>query len=270
MKLSRILSTVATGLGLTLFSCLAATQAFATPAEEALETLRNGPESQNVVQNRFFLKTGRFEIAPVGGFVPNDPMVSRILGGFALNYHFSEEFSASSQIFYSPDLGTGDLKGLTNTLVQIANSGTGGVSFQQPVDKIILGATFSAQWAPVYGKINLLGESVLNFDVYLQGGLGLLTLQRGYARYNAGAVQLDRTGIDVMIPASVGFGVDFFLNQRTALKLDVRNLMYVGAAPDYSADDGVASTESRLYQSLIVSTGISFYFPNMSPRLTDF
>ena len=40
--------------------------------------------------------------------------------------------------------------------------------------------------------------------------------------------------------------------------------------PDYSADDGLASTESRLYQSLIVSTGISFYFPNMSPRLTDF
>ncbi len=270
MNLSRILSTVAIGLGISLLSCLAATPAFATPAEEALETLRNGPDDQNVVQNRFFLKTGRFEVAPFGGFVPNDPMVSRVLGGFALNYHFSEEFSASSQLFYSPDSGTGDLKGLTDTLVRIANSGTGGVSFQQPVDKIILGATFSAQWAPVYGKINLLGESVLNFDLYLQGGLGLLTLQRGYARYSAGEVSLDKVGVDVMIPASVGFGLDFFLNQRTALKIDVRNLMYLGAAPDYSADDGISSGESRLYQSLVVSTGISFYFPNMSPRLTDF
>lgn len=270
MKLSRILSTVATGIGLSLLSYLAATPAFATPAEEALETLRNGPDTQNVVQNRFFLKTGRFEIAPVGGFVPNDPMVSRYLGGFAMNYHFSEEFSASSQIFYSPDLGTGDLKGLTNTLVMIANSGTGGVSFQQPVDKIILGATFSAQWAPVYGKINLLGESVLNFDLYLQGGLGLLTLERGYARYSNGTVVLDQTGADVMIPASVGFGMDFFLNQSTALKLDVRNLMYLGQAPDYTAGDGLATGESRLYQSLVVSTGVSFYFPNMSPRITDF
>jgi len=270
MNLSRILSTVATGLGIYLFSGLAATQAFATPADEALETLREGPATQNVVQNRFFLKTGRFEIAPVGGLVPNDPMVRRLLGGFALNYHFSEEFSASSQIFYSPDLAESDLKGLTNTLVQIANSGTGGVSFQQPVDKIILGATFSAQWAPVYGKINLLGESVLNFDLYLQGGLGLLTLQRGYARYNSGQVQIDRTEVDVMVPASMGFGIDFFLNQRTALKIDVRNLMYLGAAPDYSADDGLPVSESRLYQSLIVSTGVSFYFPNMSPRLTDF
>ena len=49
--------------------------------------------------------------------------------------------------------GENDLKGLTNTLVQIAaSSSSSSVEFQQPLEKMLLGATFAARWAPIYGK----------------------------------------------------------------------------------------------------------------------
>ena len=170
-----------------------------------------------------------------------------------------------------------DLKGLTNTLVQIASGGNTGVEFQQPIDKMILGATFSAQWAPVYGKINILGETILNFDLYGEAGLGMLTIQKAYARYDQSAAQttglpvaiaIDST--DVKIPISLGMGLNVFLNQSMAFKLDARSLMYIDSAPDYNQADGLKPGESQLYSAFTVTTGFGFYFPKMKPRLSDF
>ena len=74
------------------------------PGPEALKHLREGAPPKNVVQNRFILKSSRFEIAPVGGYIPNNPMVTRVLAGANFAYHFSEQFAASAQLIYSPDL----------------------------------------------------------------------------------------------------------------------------------------------------------------------
>ena len=73
-----------------------------TPAFAGSDTAQDAlKESQlevrplkNVVQNRFFLKTGRLELAPVVGYVPNNPMVKRYTGGILGAYHFSENFAA--------------------------------------------------------------------------------------------------------------------------------------------------------------------------------
>ena len=86
------------------------------PGPEALKHLREGAPTKNVVQNRFILKASRFEIAPVAGYIPNNPMVTRILAGANFSYHFTEQFAANAQLIYSPDLQEQDLKGLTNTL----------------------------------------------------------------------------------------------------------------------------------------------------------
>jgi outer membrane beta-barrel protein len=248
-------------------STISASVAEAAPADNAIEIFRNGPERKDVVQNRFFLKTGRFELAPMGGAVPNNPMVKRYLGGLQLAYHFSETFAAGGQLLYSPDLGVSDLKGLTDTLVRIATSSGG--SFQQPVDKMILGATFSAQWAPVYGKINILGETVLNFDLYGQAGIGMLAIQKAYAKLDAGNLAYDSSpGSSVKIPLSLGVGLNIFINQGMSFKLDARSLMYVDKEPDYG--NVGEQLDSRLYSAFAVTTGLGFYFPKMKPRLSDF
>ena len=249
-------------------------EAGAKAARQALKELREGRQVYDKVQNRFFLKEGRFEMAPILGYAPNNPMVKRYTGGVLGAYHFSETLAVEGAFIYSPDRGTDDLKGLTNTLVQIAHEGSGQLEFQQPIDKMILGATFAARWAPVYGKINLIGERVINFDFYGVAGLGLLSVQKYYAVYDESAVDgqvpvtLTTASSKALVPVNLGIGFDFFLTQSVALKIDARSYLYVDTKPQYDPD--VPETESRLYNTFVASGGISIFFPKMQPRLMDF
>lgn len=267
----RIAATLSLGL-LTMGFLLASpeAEAGARGARRALAELEEGQREYDRVQNRFFLKEDRFEIAPVLGYVPNNPMVRRYTGGVMGAYHFSETFAAEGAFIYAPDLDTGDLKGLVNTLVYIAQDGEGH-SFQQPVDKLALGATFAARWAPIYGKINLIGETVLNFDFYGVAGLGLLTINKYYARYDEsleGGVRLDVQETNATVPLNLGLGFNFFVNQSIAIKLDARSYLYIDTQPQY--DPEILETEQRLYNALITSAGVSVFFPKMQPRMMDF
>ena len=248
-----------------------AAEAGAKPATDAMDELNNGRPKYNVVQNRFFLKENRIELSPVVGYVPNNPFAKRYVGGLLGAYHFSETLAAEAAFMYSPDLGTGDLKGLTTTLVSIAHEGTD-QGFQQPIEKMILGATFAARWAPVYGKINLLGERVLNFDLYGVAGLGLLSINEYYATYTEeGGVPSASLGTAIKknkVPVNLGVGMDFFVSSSVAVKIDARSYLYLDKKPQYDPD--VAVEESRLYNNFIASAGVSVFFPKMKPRQYDF
>jgi outer membrane beta-barrel protein len=181
------------------------------------------------------------------GYVPNNPMVRRYVGGVLLGYHFSETFAVGGQILYSPDLGETDLKDLTTVLVDIAASGEDSVEFQQPLDKMTLGATFSANWAPIYGKINLVDENALEGEA---------------------PVNLSEPSNTVTVPLNIGLGTDFFLNQTIALKIDARSYIYIGDKPQYDPNEPV--DEKRVYNNFIASAGISIFLPKMQPRMTNF
>ena len=278
MNSTRTLVAGMLGAALSATTLLSPAMAWANPAEDALrEAQGEVTVKQDAVQNRFFVKSQRFEIAPVLGIVPNNPMVSRYTGGVLLAYHFSENFAVGGQIIYSPDLGKNDLKGLTNTLVQIAHSSDQDVEFQQPLDKMVLGATFSANWIPVYGKINLIGETVVNFDLYMSGGLGMMSIAKYYAVYDAELARTDpsvppvnlvKQGSVVKVPVNLAIGTDLFLTQTLALKLEARSYLYVDKVPQYDPD--VPVSDNRLYNVFIASAGLSMYFPKMDDRRTEF
>ena len=71
----------------------------------ALEIHRSGRTVERVVQNRFFVKQERFQVAPVLGYVPNNPFAKRYVGGILVSYHYNEEMAFEGSITYSPDLG---------------------------------------------------------------------------------------------------------------------------------------------------------------------
>jgi len=259
-------------IALTALSCCAlsfSSSAYAEtePAKKALiENQRTFSLPREAVQNRFFLKEERFEFSPIIGFVPNDPMVNRITGGILVAYHFNESLAAEGAFIYSPDLGEADVKGLTKTLVQIAEQGSANVEFQQPLDKMELGATFAVRWSPVYGKISLVGEGIVNFDVYGVAGLGMLSTNLYYAQYDdALGVELGVGQRQLRIPVNLGLGINFFLSQRTALKIDARSYLYQGPVPQY--DPNTPVNENRLYNTLVASFGASVFFPKMKPRM---
>lgn len=245
------------------------------PGDKALEEFKADRKKYNVVQNRFFLKENRFELTPMFGYVPNNPFAARYVGGLLAAYHFSENFGAEGAFIYSPEFGLSDLKDLTHTLVAIAEEGAApDVEFQQPVDKLVLGATFAARWAPIYGKINLLGERVANFDFYVVGGVGMLSIAKYYAVYSEDVpdgqptTTLNKVGNVAKIPINLGVGMNFFLSGGVALKLDARNYLYFDGEPQYNPD--IPVTENRLYNNFVASVGVSIFLPKMKQRQYDF
>ena len=264
----------ASAIGLAALAPVAAEAADKGPGIDALREFRKGAPNKGVVQNRFFAKKERFELAPVLGLVPNNPFARRFVGGVLFGYHFNEQLSAQAVISYSPDLGEADLKGLTKTLVRIAQTSTQGANFQQPLDKITLATTLVACWAPFYGKINLIGETVLNFDLYGVAGLGLVAKANYFARYDADAppgevpVRIDPEGNEAQVGPVLGAGFNFFLNQTVALKIDLRSMLYVDKKPEYDAT--VPVDDSRLYNHMTATVGVSFFFPKMKPRMLNF
>jgi outer membrane beta-barrel protein len=242
-----------------------------SPGLDALDAFRGPRPTPPVIANRFFVKEERFEVTPYFGYVPNNPFVVRYAGGLMVGYHFNEQFSAQGQLYYAPDLGESDLKGLTRALVTIAHTGPGGANFQQPLDKPTLSAGFSGSWAPIYGKINLIGETVLSFDLYGTAGLGMISKVNYFAVYDDAAedlTSLEKVGNEVKLAPSIGFGLNIFVNQTVALKLDTRFNFYVDNVPQY--DEDVPVDGQRLYNVFVASGGVSFFFPNMKRRVFDF
>ena len=262
----------------TLLIALTAPAYADSPGLDALDAHKVEQGQKKAVENRFFLKENRFEIAPVVGYVPNNPFARRYVVGGILGYHFSETLSAQAQLMYSPDLGENDLKGLVSVLLDRAYNADldNATGFQQPLDKVGLAAAFGVAWAPVYGKINLVGETVLNFDFYLFGGAGMVSKNDYFAHYDeAGALQdppdvvsLELRGNSVKVSPYIGLGQNYFLNRLMAVKIDVRAAFYVAKAPQYDPDVEVA--EQRLYNNVVAGVGLAFFFPNMKPRLYNF
>jgi len=248
-----------------------------SPGLEAIEEFRKGKGDRPAVANRFFLKQQRFEIAPMFGYVPNNPFARRYVGGLGLGYHFTETLSAQANVGFSPDAAEGDLKGLTSVLLDraFAADQDNAENFQQPLDKVLLQASFGVAWAPLYGKINLFGETVLNFDFYGSAGIGMVSKQNYAAKYDLAAtpdmqlagdiVALEPLDSEVKVAPSIGVGANFFLNQFMAFKIDARSSFYVDNQPQY--DPAVPVATQRLYNNFVASAGLSFFIPKMKPRL---
>lgn len=245
-----------------------------SPGTDAIERYKSGESEPKAVENRFFLKQNRFEISPIAGYVPNNPFARRYMVGGVFGFHFNETFSAQANLTYSPDFGEADLKGLTFVLLDRAfQSNDEGTNFQQPLDKAAITASFGVAWAPLYGKINLVGETVLNFDFYMFGGLGMISKQNYVANYDEAQADgnnatLQPLGNEVKVAPWVGVGQNYFLNRLMAFKIDIRAGFYVDNKPQYDPD--VPVPEQRLYNNVIASGGLAFFFPNMKDRLYNF
>ena len=108
----------------------------------------------------------------------------------------------------------------------------------------------------------------------------MISKNRYYATYNPefdptapdaqanDAVVLEQATNAVFPAPTIGIGQNYFLNQMVAIKIDLKAAFYIDQKPQY--DQTVPSTQSQLYNNLVVGVGIGAFFPKMKPRLYDF
>jgi len=99
------------------------------------------------------------------------------------------------------------------------------------------------KWSPIYGKMTWLNKSIVPFDMYFSAGLG--------------STATGEAGTDTTL--HLGAGQIFAITQGTAFRWDI-------SLNSFYAKSLVAGGTSTLYNNLLVSLGVSFFFPEATYR----
>ena len=201
--------------------------------------LSGAPASLPPVTARLFKVSGRLEVEPLLAVSMGDPFFRSAMAGLRVEQHLSERWSLGGHL-----LGGGSLVAAP---VQLCGGGPceGPVAAQLRSTPGDLQAEFGAEATvrPVYGKLSLLGEKTVHFDLYLSLGPELL---RERIAPDAASPQSSRW--DVGGRASVGERI-YFSNQLS-LRLAASEIVYG------SRVRGNLEAERKL----MLEGGVAFFF----------
>ncbi len=189
------------------------------------------------VQRKLYLKARRFEITPMVMASLNDPFYIKFGGNLRVAYHLADTVAVAARgsivtLFRTPEA----------TLAKSIFTST--ISFSVPQ----WDAMGDVEWSPVYGKVAIL-NSILHFDAYLLGGLGIVWTATSGMPDAAGQLRGPN------VAADVGGGLRFIAKDWLAVNVSVINTAYV---------DAPAGTKGATQNMLTVNAGVSVFLPFQS------
>jgi len=185
------------------------------------------------VQRKGFLKRGRFELTPMLALSVNDAYYQKFGGAVRLAYNLQDSFALALRGAYYGDPYRTD------------NVREGKVAFQsqllssQPYGQVMLDGV----WSPIYGKAAFLQSSIVHFDLFLTGGLGVVWSATSFAPRNEGP----------HLATDLGGGIRFYPKEWLALELSLMATLY--------PDQPVLSVPGTIQSVLTANVGFSFFFP---------
>jgi outer membrane beta-barrel protein len=188
-----------------------------------------------VVQNRKFTKANRWELGIWGGVNSSDPFLLIRSGGGHLGYHFSEHFAVQAIGFKNWVSASSALTTFEETLGATTNS-------NRPWS--FLGAEFVG--SVIYGKLSLMGQSILYYDLHLTVGGGATATESG-----------------TNPTWSVGVGQRVFLHQNVSVRLDYRLQSYQETLIEKVITPRLGEViGTRQVYSNVILLGVDFLLPN--------
>lgn len=192
-----------------------------------------GKESElGVVQNRRYTLARKFQIGLYGGNLSSDPFLSVHHYGLSAGYHFSSLFSLHALYWKAAVSPSQALKTLEAT--------PGATTANTNLPKGFYG--LEGDFNLLYGKVSLLGKSIIYVDLFLLGGAGVTQTETG----------------DNLTPF-VGLGQKIHLNQHMALHLDYRIMRYNEVIKSKGTNRGAIVGE-RVNTTDAITLGIDFMF----------
>lgn len=215
---------------------------------------RLGPLRERVrpVSGHLFLKKGRFEFSPSATLSLRDAFFSKYIFGGTLTYHPMETLGVSLRLGYAVNTVAGAAQICTFEGSNGATRGCGSPTMkdldgQAPGQLKLLGGA-DVQWAPIYGKLSLLAEKFVSFDLYGVAGASVVQYRGPDVSPGAEATAAK----NYLTPGgNVGVGARFFLNRWVTLRTEVRDLIYVEKS---------RTSDNYLRNQLLFELGVSFFF----------
>lgn len=204
-----------------------------------------GPLRERVrpVSGQVFLMKGRFELSPGLALSFKDAFFTKYTPLLALTYHLNDAFALSLHGAYNISVVSGAAQICTNgaegtirgctppTMQQLTAANAYG--------QMGLMAGLELQWSPIYGKIGLVAEKFLEFNMYAALGPSLVM----YGPQNSATAG-----------ANLGIGFRFFINKFLCVRLELRDVIY-------SESFAAPYAESSLRNQLMGEFGFSIFLP---------
>lgn len=159
---------------------------------------RGNEAELGVVQNRTYSKTHKLEIGLLGGVAFSDPFLTVNYYGVNLGYHLSE-FVSLHLLFMKFGVGS------SNALLAFEKAQ--GATTNTNIPSLYVGSELDA--SIIYGKLSVLGKSIIYYDLHLLGGVGATKTETGN-----------------YVTPSLGIGQRFYLSKITSLRIDYRVQYY--------------------------------------------
>ena len=192
-----------------------------------------------VVQNRSYTKEGKWELGVFGGFVLTDPFLNVNNAGISLGYHFSEYFELNLLSFH-------DFASNSSALNTFQSAEGASTNYNKPQNYIGL----EAQWSLLYGKLSVMGNSIIYYDMYLLGGAGATQTQNG-----------------TYPTPEAGLGQQIYISKNMSVKLEYRMMYYHEQIVERVVTQQLGNVVgSRNNFSNVIDLGFSFMFGGGSSK----
>jgi outer membrane beta-barrel protein len=174
------------------------------------------PASLPPVTAQLFHLGGLLEVQPMFAFSIGDPFWRTLGVGIRVEHHFDERWSISTHALGGLSL----LAAPVQVCTDVCNGAATGKLRSAP-GKLQLLAGAAVGWAPVYGKLSLMGERTLHFDLYISAGPELV---RELIAADAASPEVGRWALG----GRVSIGERLFLSNRFMVRIAASELVYSG------------------------------------------
>ena len=251
------------------------------PESAARAERRNPLEGQPAVRRRLLLRKLRFEVTPQFVTSINQDYKHAFGPGINLQFHLTDWLAIGVQGVYTLNANTG-----LEDKVRGALQNVGPYNMRpdpQPTlamhDEHVMGiqAIFSAyaQVTPFYGKIAFFSALFVNYDLYVNGGIGFVdyTSKCCTTVNTTGKPGYDPTAPDpntqnghfdgLKIGGQIGVGAHIYFNEWFGLQFELRDYI-VGANPgglDTNGDRKLDSKDEGPQNNIFFGVGLTFMLP---------
>jgi outer membrane beta-barrel protein len=203
-----------------------------------------------VVPRKRFLKGGRFEFAPFTGVSLNDILIRHYVFGLDLNFFLSNAMWIGLQ-------GNYYVKALTEREELI------GLQYNRipTLNKYLYGGALNFGYAPVYGKFAWFNKSILHWEIFASGGVGVTQTEI------IPRIPGDATFTNLSITPNVAIGGRFFLFDSLTVNYAVRDYIVLDKFEPTNRTAGQpiatvkANAEGKMVNNIMFYLGVGFFLP---------
>jgi outer membrane beta-barrel protein len=218
---------------------------------------REVPAPMYAVQQIYALRAKRLELNPYWAVTLNDQFVSHNGPGLSLNYYLTNVFAVGANFnFYSGLNQQSDFNAQTRRSARVA----------VPLTEYDWSAGLNFTYVPVYGKFAGFSDFIFHYDLYVVGGVGMLS-NRPIA-----VIDPDNRTFDSKMRLTIanpGLGLRVFFNRWFAATMEVRDYIFLDELENTTLQTTTAEAQdtanwygdTKLTNHVQAQLGVSIFFP---------